>query len=101
PVDHVARQGVVRAEDVDRGVDQVNQVMARASLRAEAAGKNHAFCRRECGAVSKKSLAISANELAQPALNAVVKRARAGEMREQIFHLVGEHAATLQEDVLG
>src|SRR5215470_8683192 len=37
--------------------------------------------------------------LRQPALDPVVQRARAREMRDQIFHLIGEYAATLEEDV--
>src|SRR5579864_6171308 len=36
----------------------------------------------------------------KPALDAIVQRTRAREMRHEIFHLVGEHAAALEEDIL-
>src|ERR1700728_1490864 len=36
----------------------------------------------------------------QPALDAVVQRARAREVCQQVFHLIREHAPALEEDVL-
>src|SRR6185312_16997266 len=36
----------------------------------------------------------------EPALDAVVQRARAREVRQQILHLIREHTPALEEDVL-
>src|SRR6185437_4137809 len=36
----------------------------------------------------------------EPALDAVVQRARAREVRQQILHLIREHAPAFEEDVL-
>ncbi len=39
------------------------------------------------------------NHSGKPALDSVVQRARAGEMRQQILHLIRKHAPSLEEDV--
>ena len=75
-IDERDRDGVVGAQDENRGVDQVEHAAASLTRRR-------------------------ADSLNGVRLQPRVQRTGAREMRQQVFHLVGEHAPALEVDVLG
>ena len=88
PIAHVREDGVVGAKDVARSVDEEDHEGVAPGARVTL----------PCRAASVTASSV-AGGLRQPALNPIVQRARAREMRDEIFHLVGEHPPALEEDV--
>ena len=82
-VHHVGRHGMVGPKDEVAGVDVVHEPVRGGGGWREGLGTG--------GRTSRSH---------RPALHALVQRARAREVRDQIFHLIRQHAAALQENVL-